>query len=436
MSIIVQKYKDFNDFLNKKKFIYLKKSISASRKVQNFVSKLTVENGKTGELYPVKYDFMKIQRDNYLWYNFVSTYIQDNAVKDGLKAVFVTLTLDTNYHPFKSLKNGKHIFNKKYDFYNDNGYKVLNSAFRALYNEFRIDDKKIKLSFLRVVEPHKDFTPHLHGILFLKDEQIEYLRHHFNNTINRFALGKQFDFTVLEDTNASVSYILKYVKKTINSSDETQFRVIDGWKKDNNIRMFTSSRISVSREIYRVVSRFVNLKSDKNSYSILKNLESRISLDLSYYKIENSKKVEYKHKRLFNNRARYKVVVKKRKIERKNMNIYSNLLLLRDNASHYDDLFNDLDALDFNFYELHEFYYDYYRECQLLYVAPDYDFKEFFKCMNFRDFVDLFYNYVNLFCFQKRSLYKIDEFTIYDTVEKTYLYDKKDFSLLYSSFYL
>jgi len=429
MSIISQKYKNYNDFINKKKFVYLKKSLSASNKVQNFVSKLTVLNNKTGELFPVKYDFMKIQRDNYLWYNFVSTYIQDNAIKEGLKAVFVTLTLDGNFHPYKTLKNGKHIYNENYVL-NNNGYKILNSAFRALYNNFRINDKKIKLSFLRVIEPHKDFTPHLHGILFLKNEQIEYLRHHLDNTINRFELGKQFDFTILENTSASVSYILKYVKKTINSSEETQSRIIDGWKKDNKIRMFTSSRISVSREIYRVVSRFVPLKSDNKSYSILKNLEKRISLELSYHKIENAKKVEYKHKKLFNHKARYKVVVKKRKIEYKNTEIYTKLLVMREHWTHYTDLFNDLDAIDFNFQELHEFFYEYYLQGDLYYVAPDYDFKTFFRYMDFRDFVDLFNNYIELYCFQKRSSYKIDDFTIYDTVEKTYLYDKKDFSLL------
>ncbi len=424
-NIIAKNDKNYNSFVNETKLRYLNMSLKSSSKIESYIKKIKILNNKTGEIHQVKYDFMQIQKNNYLWYNFVSTYLQNKCIKDGLKAVFITLTNDSDLHRYKQLKSGKHIENPLFTNERDS-YKSLNNAFRVLYNEFRINRKNIKTTFLRVVEPHKDFTPHLHGIIFLKEKEIPFLKEHLNNTIKRFKLGAQHDFTVLKDTEASVSYILKYVKKSINSDKEADSRVIDGWKKSNKIRMFTSSQIPISREVYKIVSRFVNLKNEDDSkYSILENLEDRISLNVEYFDCGTL----YKSKKLFNDDSRYLVSLKKKRIINKDISSY---LAISNNYNYYvhlDNFFEDLDSIDFDYESMHKYLYEYDHIGKLHYCSSDFDFKLYFRYFEFEDFKELYENYIHDCILDKKYSYKIIDFKIFDKEKEVYLYDKMDYEL-------
>lgn len=427
--------KDFLQYKQKKINYFFNKSLSSSNKVLDYTSKLSILNKKTGEFFPIKYDFEKIQKNNGLWYNFVSTYIQNKAIVDGKKAVFITVTLPTKFHPFTTLKNKSHIRNKNFDNSFD-GSILLNDFFRHLYNTFRIHRKHIKLNYLKVIEPHKDFTPHLHAVIYLEQEHLDFFKNHFNNSLKLFGMGVQFDFTPLNDTQSSVTYISKYVSKSINSDNLLNSRIIDGWKKSHKIRMFTHSYVPVSRDVYKVVSRFVDLKSSEtyniftqkiDGYSILENLENKIHLTQNYYDDKNNL---YKTKEFFNVNADYKVFVSKQKRKKIDISILLNLSYLYKTRFDYYKFFDDLTKLDFDFSHLHSYYFDKFVNANesLYFISKNYDYKEFFIRFNFSDFIELFQNFLTDEANKFNSSYSIIEFIIlHNDVE---IYNKTDFDLI------
>jgi hypothetical protein len=411
-------------YLKRKSNEYISLSFKSSSKISTFVSKLKVLNNQTGELFPVKYDFMKIQKDNYLWFNFVSTYMQNLAQKDSKRAVFVTLTLPSEYHKYKTLKNGSHILNDKYSKDINSGYKKLNESFRHLYNNFMINRKKVKTMYLKVIEPHKDFTPHLHAVIFIDDSQIDKFKNHFENTIKLFELGVQYDFTVLDSVQASVSYIMKYVKKSMFDDKESTVRVIDGWKKQNKIRMFTHSQIEVKRYFFKIISRYVDLASDLSGYSILENLENKISLDLKYYDDSGL----YKSKVLFNSSSDIKVYIRKKKNNRKDLSKYIEISDLYHHWTNIEDFLLELKKFDFDLIDLVRYYYEFYSDSpELYYLSSDYDYNHFFRSLEFNFFKDMFENYVFEYIEEFKTSYKITDFVIYDNGIK--LYDLNDYEL-------
>jgi hypothetical protein len=423
---------NYTQYIQKKSNIYIKRSLDSSIKIQNIVNKITLFNRKTGEINPpLRYDFMNTQKNNYLWYNFVSTYMQNNAISEQKKAVFITLTLDSKYHPYKTTKIKKHIQNPNY-LLDDNGYKLLQDSFRHIYNNFMISRKKQKIDYIRVIEPHKDFTPHLHAIVFIDEKKLTNFKKHFNNSISTFQLGSQYKYEVLENTQASVSYILKYVKKTINPENETSSRIIDGWKKENKIRMFAHSRIDVTREVYRVVSRYVDLKSDNENYSILQNLKDKIHLRVNYQKFEHGLLYCYKKKDLYNKDSKIKVAVTKtKKISLKSVD-YLSIVELKSHRTLLDDLIYELYAKNFDFKSFHNYYYDYDLQGDIFYVASDYDYVQFFRERSFynghQEMIEALKNYLYECESEYNTRYVIEKFTIYDG-EKC-IYDKSDFNIL------
>ncbi len=413
----------YNEFVKRKTNEYISLSLKTSSKISSFVSKLRVINKTSGEFFPVVYDFMNIQKDNYLWFNFVSTYMQNKAIKQNKKAVFVTLTLPSEFHKFKTLKNGCHVRNKKFTFLSD-GYKKLNESFRHLYHNFIIDRKKVKTTYLRVIEPHKDFTPHLHGIIFLSEDEIPAFKNHLQNTIKTFSLGVQYDFEVLDSVQASVSYIMKYVKKSMFSENELSVRIIDGWKKENKIRMFTHSQISVKRYFFSLISKHIDLSSEGN-YSILENFEKRVSVSIKYV-FEGE---IYREDNLFNSDSENKVYIVKEKIKKIDFEKY---ILISESYGHWtlvSDFIADLKKIDFDFIGLVRYYYEFYADSpELYYLSSDFDYEHFFLSMDFDFFKDLFENYVYDNIEVRKLSYKIKDFKIYSS--GLCLYDKKEFELL------
>lgn len=437
-TIISEKHKTYKTYLNRLKESYYIKSLKSSNKIESYTKRLNFFNNKTGEVFPVSYDFMKIQKNNYLWYNFVSTYLQNQAVASNKKAVFITLTTPSSCHPYSTNNKHKvHYPNPNY-INNKDAYNMLNTSFRYLTNDFFINRKKVKLKYIKVIEPHKDFTPHLHAIIFLNEDEIDYLKNHLSNVVALKGLGKQFDFTVLESTSASVSYILKYVKKSIDSSNESDSRIIDGWKKDFKIRMFTHSQISVSREVYKVVSRFVDLKSyiiddgnivESTSYSILENLESRINLKINYY---NNREMflAYKKKDLFNPFARYSVEIDRYKKYRICHKKYLDVLVEFRKKDDISIFYKELDKLEFDYVSFHNYIYEFTHIGVLEFVKDDYDFKNFFKYFSYSELVEFYENYISDEIFEYEVKYENIGFTIYDNLENKFIYNMMDFSLM------
>lgn len=449
-TIISEKYQTYNNYIKNKSEEFSQKSFKSSNKTEDYVKRLNFLNKKTGEIFPVTYNFKNKQKSNYVWYNFVSTYIQDESIKNKKVSVFVTYTLPTAFHPFTAYdKKGNKLkiprINTRFkDDYS--GAKLLNDSFRHLYNNFMIDRKKVSMQYLKVIEPHKDFTPHLHALFFINPEQVEAFKNHFNNTRKLFKLGVQFDFTLIDDTKASVAYLLKYVKKSLYSDNEADLRVIDGWKKSHKIRMFTHSQINVSRSIFRVLSSNIDLKSytdekksdgsfiESKSYSILENVSKLCYLDIDYSFKDNSSIFVYKNKKSFNSSNRYHAKINILKNKKIDIEDYYDIIDRYNHWTSFGELFNDLDKINFDYMAMHNYLYEYELiDIDLEFVSNKFDFKSFFQLYgqnSFNEFKEWLLNYVYDCINSYKTSYKIIEFTIFDTKINEFIYDKKDFELI------
>lgn len=431
--IIPENTKDkYKSFLNARQSAYISSSLKASARIESYVNTLTLHNKITGECFPVTYDYMNKSQDNYTWSNQVSTYLQNKAIAQGKKAVFTTLTLATEYHKYKKDKKNKklHVPNPKY-IPDLNGYAVLRYANRGLYNNFRIDRKKVKLDYIRIIEPHKDFTPHLHAVFFIDEDKIEQFKHHFNNILKTAGIGVQCDFTILENTSASVSYILKYVKKSVNNSNEAESRIMDGWKKDLKIRMFSHSNIDITREVFRGVSSNIDLKSEGVGYSMLENLKDRIELDTKYF--HRNEIDPYKTKKQFNKKARYLVTLEKVKTQKTDFTIFQDIIIDFEKNNFHGDwsgMFKKLDKIGFDYMAFHNYIYDFDYLHELKWVSPLYDFKSFLMHYSVKELIELYDNYLYDCVDSFKTSYKTTSFKIYDREDNVYIYDLDSFILL------
>jgi len=286
-----------------------------------------------------------------------------------------------------------------------------------------------KLSYLKVIEPHKDFTPHLHSIIFIKKSDIPKFFNHFKNTLQNFSLGEQYDFTILENVEASVSYIMKYVKKSVNSDNITDMRLIDGWKKINKIRMFTHSQIHITRDVYKIASRHIDLKSEENSYSILQNMLDKCNIHVDYFYKEDGNEIIYRSKIHNSSFAQYNIYLKKYKNVQKKFDKISYIIDDFKHYTRYEDLYMSLYSSGFNFYDFLQYVYDIdYFDTELFYLSNDFNFYDFF--INYDFF--LFRDYLLSYYYEKINFetvsYSISDFIIKEN--GFLIYDKKDFELL------
>lgn len=181
-----------NELIRKdtKKYLdYSKKTVS---KTKSYVENLTILNKNTGEINNMSYDFIKKEYDRFLWIVFQSLYLQNDMKKKGNKvAYFITNTLPTEYHPYnthdrRGKKLAKPIHNPRYDKECDinTGYKLLNSSFRSLIKDWKVDtDKYNRLFYQRVVEPHKSLVPHLHGLVYVDEEYAEDFEEYYEKEV-------------------------------------------------------------------------------------------------------------------------------------------------------------------------------------------------------------------------------------------------------------
>jgi len=447
----------YKKFLINSQQYYFKYSLNLSERSKKYLSRIRVVDKKLNIKYPVKYDFLKKYRNDYLWYLFVSDYLQKQAKNDNKVAIFLTVTLPSEYHPFKTLKNGKHIKNKSYD---DKiifeGYKKLQKSFRYLYSSFKVNRKSVRFKFIRVVEPHSDFTPHLHSIVFIDKEHIQQFERHFLNTIKLFSLGKQYKFEIIKNIDASISYLLKYVRKNLYSNDERDARIFDGWKRANKIRVFLHSQISVSRELYNIVSRYCNLDIKNlysdiidykelwqsgtfTNYNILELLKHFVSYSINFYDDKNQLYNQKKHSA---KNTRYHIEINKKRLKNRKFKEYETLLSLidffkkKENRIDYDLIFSELDKFCIDLKELHNFYCIDYCNYMIDYISDDYDYRKFFIFMDRFDFLNLLEDFIYNECVIFDYRYKIIDIKIleankYNPNRFDLIFNKQDYEVQY-----
>lgn len=260
-------------------------SLENEKKQNKYIKNLqNLKNTKTGEVIKLQFNYDVKQKE------YVKTIEQKVhalvtlAKIKGLIALFLTLTLPSKFHPFRSLKNGKIIPNKNYKFEKledaiIEGYQELRNIYRIFYK--RVKNHSNNIYFIKVIEPHKSLVPHMHVLLFIKPSHISITKKLFFKVCKENKLQRvEFDESLMtENIENAVGYIMKYILKTINSKDEFFKRWQDGWRKKHKILACQLSNLPISIEIYK-----------KLYYSLPKDVKKTIQKEIE---VNNQSFFEY-----------------------------------------------------------------------------------------------------------------------------------------------
>ncbi len=177
------------------------------------------------------------------------------AKEKNLVNVFVTLTLPSEYHPKKTLRNGKIIDNPRFiddeDHSSRSGARELSRMFNRIQQlrAYRDIPKDQKVYF-RVYEPHKDGTPHLHASIFIPEDCVEAFVKSASNWCKKYGI-EQYKFET--DIKNPVAYLMKYILKTFDDlrKDDGNITDLTLWYIVHGICRFYTSRTLISLEIYK-----------------------------------------------------------------------------------------------------------------------------------------------------------------------------------------
>lgn len=283
------KFKDDlkNELLVKEYFNLKKSYISLSEykehKVNEHLKNFLIFHASKG-VFRMKKD-LKTEQKNYKNLVYLKTQELERIRNlEELTPFMITLTLPTEYHPFKMIKNIKDDYEKIYEL-NENfifnnvdtrlkfGYKKLNKIYREFYKLIKKDSNK-NIKFMKIIEPHKSLVPHLHCIIFIKIENQFQILKHFNKVVKKYNLTK----TEFEPLFNNINYVIKYILKNFLEED---LRMLDGWKKRNKIRLFTMSNLDLSGEVF------------KKLYINNRELNNQILTDIKEHKTDYKNLYEY-----------------------------------------------------------------------------------------------------------------------------------------------
>jgi len=269
-------FQEYQQLINK----YYHTSLQKEYDQNQFLQKMDLINTNTGEIAKIFHSFEKYYT-KYTKSNEQKIYaIEALAKSKGYKAVFITLTLPTIFHPFKSIayKNQRLYTNINEAFSFDSiedsikhGYHFLNHIYRTLYKRIKTEVKN--LYYVKVIETHKTLIPHLHVVFFVPTSKKKIIFEKFSKIVTEFELD-QYDYstqqieslenepstTIKTKIGRASKYLLKYVLKSLNAENIFWIRVLDGYKRDNRMRIITSSNLPLSMADYRAI--YHNLDSE------------------------------------------------------------------------------------------------------------------------------------------------------------------------------
>jgi len=173
------------------------------------------------------------------------------AKERNLKAVFMTLTLPSEYHPFKK---GGATPNPKYNGKTPkDAVKELTKMFTRLRHDRALKDglSKENRIYFRVNEPHKSGVPHTHILMFVPVDRVEKVKKAFKRLFDTKANDIQ------DDIQNSTAYVMKYINKTLPLSKQDKLsekdKYLNAWYSKNRVIRFHSSRTLAPLDIYRLV---------------------------------------------------------------------------------------------------------------------------------------------------------------------------------------
>lgn len=289
-----KRYEEYQTLKDK----YYKLSLTKEQGQQSFLKyNMILRNQSTNEVLDINYSFEKYYKKYTKSIEQKIYTIESIAKEKDLVPVFVTLTLPTQYHPFKSIKyKDKRLYtdlNHEFEFSNieesiKQGYDYLNHIYRTFYK--RVKNNVSDLLYVKVVESHKTFIPHFHILFFVKKEEIKIIRKNFDKITHEFNLSQtdlelvnvnelqeKKNHNIKTGVNRASKYIMKYITKSLNNGqDYFKARVLDGWKRLYKIRMITMSNLDLSLTDFRTI--YHNLDKDSKNKVLLKSKENEQSI--------------------------------------------------------------------------------------------------------------------------------------------------------------
>ena len=261
-------------------------SINKEKQQSNYLkNQQNLKNIKTGEVLTLKYSFDSKQKEYIKTIEQKANAIVSLAVTQDLKPIFITLTVPSEFHPFKTLKNGIIVENKNYKFVKLDdaiieAYTKIRDIYRIFYKRLKNYSKNIY--YIKITEPHKSLIPHMHILIFVENEHLLNTKKLFIKIYKEYKLHRvDYDESILNDNlHNAVGYIMKYVLKTINSNDEFFKRWLDGWRKKYKIRACEMSNLPISVEVYKKL--YYNLPKDLKE-SIQKEIELKNQSFFEYF---------------------------------------------------------------------------------------------------------------------------------------------------------
>lgn len=243
---------------------YFALSLEKEQKQKSYLSRIDLCNVSTGEIFKLDYNFeLEYKKYTKLIEQKVSA-IECIAKELGYISVFMTFTLPSRFHPFKSIKRGdKRLYvdlNDNFVFHSigeaiESGYSFLNELVRTYYKRVK-NYVNEEFFYVKVYEPHSTTIPHVHYLVFFPLEHLDAIKGVYQRVIEFYELN-QSDFEVpqfRENITYASRYLLKYITKSLtDNQDYFCIRAIDGWKRSHKIRVITSSDIGLSQFLYKKI---------------------------------------------------------------------------------------------------------------------------------------------------------------------------------------
>ena len=282
----LQKHSALYTELQENQKLYYEYSFEKENKQKNFLKYNKFINSKTGEKIQLDYDFEKKYKEYSKITEQRAYTIQELAKRKGFCSVFITLTLPSAYHPFKSAATSKGRLyveeNEEFQFFTikeavEKGYKKLNTIYQTFYKRLK-NYVKNDLYYIKAIENHNTMIPHLHLVLYFPNECLDCVKNLFKKVVKEFELNR-VDFEEVafkKNINYASKYLLKYIIKDLNNgSDIYKARVLDGWKRYHKIRVVSSVLLPLNVMIYKKIYSSVSfIEKNKIIFKINDNIVS------------------------------------------------------------------------------------------------------------------------------------------------------------------
>jgi len=358
--LLLTEYKELSNF-------YIKYAERVEENRNKFNSKNIIKDTRTGQIFVLKSDFKSYLNSYFNTIIQRLIYNKKLAEKENLTPYFITFTLPSEYHPFKTY-NKKNVdsweLNENFKFNSvreaiGEGYLQLNLIFRYFYTYLKTQNRKYRkllknLRYNVFFEYHKSFLPHLHFLIYLpQDTEIEsWLLQTYNKTIEKFNMNpdsnklikienKKENDKELKKLDGAVLYISKYISKNlkklfeipdnlddlkdiISDKEFNNFKIKEkelykyiGWKTYHNIRVFRGNNTKIGIKNYSKIyyslaeqeKKELLEQAKKNNSCLLFEIEKLIT---RYTKILD-KKQNKQSKKIFKNDFKYKIIEVKEK---------------------------------------------------------------------------------------------------------------------------